>query len=198
MAGSTWPMRVEKDAPTAEPLTLEEAKLRAAVNWPDGDPRDAQLTGFIAAARAYVERRIVRTIPTQTMRLYYDADQIAVGTVLQLPLPLVSVEAVTSTSAAGVETPLDPSAYTVARGPALLTIVGPLPGNVQTWEGWRVNVTSGTAADAIDPVLVQVIGLLTAHYQTAGRDLAVLEKRVVEVPQGFEDAIAPFLPQVIP
>ncbi len=198
MADSPWPMRIEKDPPTAEPLTLEQAKLRAALNWPDGDPRDDQMKGFIAAARAYVERRIARTIPAQDLRLYYDAAQIAVGTVLQLPVPLVSVASVTSTDAAGVETALDATAYTVQRGPGLLTMVGPLPTDVRATEGWRVSVTSGTDSTALDPELVQVIGLLTAHYATAGRDLVTLAAQGLEIPQGFEDALTPFLPQEIP
>jgi uncharacterized phiE125 gp8 family phage protein len=195
---SPWPVRVEKDAPTAEPLTLAQAKLRAALNWPDGDPRDDLMKEFIAAARAYVERRIARTIAAQAMRLYYDAAQIAVGTILQLPLPLVSVESVTSTDAAGVETALATTAYSVQRGPGLLTVIGPLPTDVRAAEGWRVNVTSGTDVTALDPELVQVIGLLTAHYATAGRDLVTLVAQGLEIPQGFEDALTPFLPQEIP
>jgi uncharacterized phiE125 gp8 family phage protein len=196
------PVRVVKTPPVAEPLTLPEAKLRAGLDWLDGDPRDAQMNDFIAAARAYVERRIDSAIPAQTHTLYYDGAAISIGAVLQLPtLPLVSVETIASTDTANVETVLDPVAYTVQRGPGIITFVGPLPSDVRTYEGWRVAVTVGTDIADLDPELVQVVGLLLAHYATAGRDLVTLGgSRVgaVEIPQGFEAALAPFVPQEIP
>jgi hypothetical protein len=39
--------------------------------------------------------------------------------------------------------------------------------------------------------LVQAVGLLTAHYATLGRDLA-LSGTMTPVPMGYEEAIAPY------
>lgn len=196
---SSLPVRVQKVAPTEEPITLAQAKLRAAVNWPDGDPRDDQMNGFISAARDYVEKRTARAIASQTQQLFYDAAAVSVGAVLQLPAsaqPLVSVGAVASTDAAGVETVLAATAYEVHLGTGTIVMLGPLPTDVRASEGWRVQVTCGNDVATLDPGLVQIIGLLTAHYQTSGRDLVTLTQ-ATEMPQGFEDALLPFLPQVL-
>jgi uncharacterized phiE125 gp8 family phage protein len=201
---STWPsvlapwVRVVEAAPTDEPLTLDEAKLRAGLDWTVGDPMDALMGSFISAARAYVEQRIARAIPVQTHEVFYDGAGVVVGTLLVVPgtsQPLASVEAVTSTDSAGTEHALDPAAYVVQRGRGLIQLVGPLPTDVQAIEGWRVDLTCGAAT--IDPELLQVVGLLVAHYATLGRDLASITP-AMQIPQGFEEAITPFLPTVIP
>jgi uncharacterized phiE125 gp8 family phage protein len=57
------------DGPTEEPLTLDEAKLRAGLDWAPGDPRDALMTGFIAAARSLVEQRTGLALLTQTREI---------------------------------------------------------------------------------------------------------------------------------
>jgi len=192
------PVRVAKTAPTDEPLTLDEGKLRAGLDWAVGDPRDALMQAFIAAARQYVEQRTARAIASQAHQLFYDSAGIVVGTLLAVPgssQPVISVAAVTSTDAAGVDHVLDAAAYVVQPGRGLVQLLGPLPTDVRPLEGWRVDLTCGT--DPLDPGLVQVIGLLTAHYATLGRDLASITP-ALDVPHGFEDALAPFVPQVIP
>jgi len=60
-------------APTEEPLTLDEAKLRAGLDWVAGDPRDALMTGFIAAARAKVEHDTGLALLTQTRNVLVNA-----------------------------------------------------------------------------------------------------------------------------
>jgi len=44
------------------------------------------------------------------------------------------------------------------------------------------------------PLLVHAVGLLTAHYATLGRDLALAGMRgaMETVPMGYEEAIAPY------
>jgi uncharacterized phiE125 gp8 family phage protein len=192
------PVRVAKTAPTDEPLTLDDGKLRAGLDWAVGDPRDALMESFIAAARQYVEQRTARAIPAQAHQLFYDSAGIVVGTLLAVPgasQPVISVAAVTSTDTAGAEHVLDAAAYVVQPGRGVIQLLGPLPTDVQALEGWRVDLTCGT--DPLDPGLVQVIGLLTAHYATLGRDLASITP-ALDVPHGFEEALAPFVPQVIP
>lgn len=195
----TLPVRVAKTAPTAEPLTLDEAKLRAGLDWADGDPRDDLMNDFIRAARAYVEQRTAHAIPSQAQQLFYDNTGVAVGTWFAVPGPSqpIASTTVTSIDTANAEHVLDPAAYTVDRNRGLVQLVGPLPTDVRALEGWRVDLMCGTDAAALDPELKQVIGLLVAHYATLGRDLASITP-ALEIPLGFEDAIAPFVPQVIP
>jgi hypothetical protein len=54
------------DGPAFEPLTLEEAKLRAGLDWPAGDPRDALMDSFIKAARQKVEQDTGLALAEQT------------------------------------------------------------------------------------------------------------------------------------
>jgi hypothetical protein len=56
--------------PSEEPLTLPEAKLRAALDWPDGDPRDALMRDVLAAARAKVELDTELALLTQTRDVF--------------------------------------------------------------------------------------------------------------------------------
>jgi hypothetical protein len=56
--------------PVMEPLTLDEAKLRAGLDWPSGDPRDAQMLGFLRAARERVERDTGTALLLQTRDVY--------------------------------------------------------------------------------------------------------------------------------
>jgi len=56
--------------PMLEPLTVEQAKLRAGLTWAPGDPRDAQLESFIRAARERVERDTGVALLTQTRDVY--------------------------------------------------------------------------------------------------------------------------------
>jgi uncharacterized phiE125 gp8 family phage protein len=190
------PVRVAKTAPTDEPLTLDEAKLRAGLDWAAGDPRDDLMADFISAARGYVEQRVNRALPTQAHQVFYDSSGVAVGALLLIPRgsqPVVSVEGVTSFDATGQAQALDPAAYAVQRG--AVQLLGPLPADVRALEGWRIDLTCGSAD--LDPGLVQVIGLLTAHYATLGRDLASITP-ASDIPHGFEETIAPFEPEVLP
>src|SRR5258705_9577128 len=52
--------------PALEPLTLDQGKLRAGLDWVAGDPRDALMTGFIQAARSQVEQDTGLALLTQT------------------------------------------------------------------------------------------------------------------------------------
>src|SRR5436190_19232784 len=88
--------------PSVEPLTLDDAKLRANLDWVAGDPRDALMSGFIAAARSKVEQDTGLALLTQTRDVYLDAVQ---GRTIDLPSqsrPLQSVASVKSIDTAGV------------------------------------------------------------------------------------------------
>jgi hypothetical protein len=183
--------------PAEEPLTVDEAKLRAAMSWAvttPPDPRDQLLTDFITAARAKVENDTGLALLTQVHDLYI------LDNVYAIPLPMLctptqSVEDVTPTV-----TLYDASAP---------------PPCVPPWPGWGwydgcwyipsvyaagtvLRVTAGweTVADlkAQAPGLYHAVGLLVAHYATLGRDLAITGAvaSVNTVPETYEDTIQPY------
>lgn len=180
-------------APEFEPLTLEEAKLRAGQDWEDGDPRDALMESYIAAARAKVEQDTGLALPEQTRDIYLDRMP---GNVLELPAlsrPLQSVTSIKTFDTDGNENTLDPSNYTVdvTSGRISLSETGAWPTDLRTFRPWTIRIVSGwPAAAEIPPLLVFAVGLLCAHYMTAGRD-AVSSEGYQPTPLGYESAIAP-------
>jgi hypothetical protein len=147
-------------------LTLDEGKLRAGLEWEAGDPRDALMLGFIAAAQNQVEQRTGLALLTQVRDVYLFGPG-------QRPPQTTPIQAVLSSP---VPTPSD------------------WPTEPFPFQPWSVRVVAGwPAVEQIPPLLVHAVGLLTAHYATAGRDLvSITSSTVSEMPQGFEDAIETF------
>ena len=172
---SVWSVLVE--GPTVEPLTLDEAKLRAGLDWTPGDPRDPLLEDFIRAARAQVEQDTGLALLTQTRDVYVLVPAAALPSQTQ---PTQSI------------TPLLPTRATVARPwpyqPGRLAVFDPAwdaPASYRVVAGWP----NPAALRAEAPTLLHAVGLLVAHYATLGRDLARTEP-TSPVVHGYEDAIA--------
>jgi len=184
--------------PTEEPITLDEAKLRAGLAWPTtdpADPRDALMNDFIAAARQQVERDTGLALLTQTRDLYFTVITAGLVTLPMHALPLQEVISVT---------PIDPAtgrATGAARPPGtigLVTVGGVTQLTAAAFEGMtaavaqcKVGWTDRAALKAAAPLLVQAVGLLTAHFVTTGRD-AVSTGTATPTPLGYEDAIASY------
>jgi uncharacterized phiE125 gp8 family phage protein len=192
--------------PAVEPLTLAQGMLRAGLtgSWTPGtgDERDAMITGFIAAARAKVEQDTGVALLTQTRDVYLD---VVSDAVLELPpqsRPLQSVTSVKTIDTAGVTNTLDVSNYHVDLGNARIGLsdVGMWPSDLRGFQPWVIRIVAGFAdvatLTAHHPLLVHAVGLLVAHYATAGRDLASTDSLEL-VPQGYEDTIAGYVPVVI-
>lgn len=102
--------------PSAEPVTLAEAKLRLRVGT---DVHDDTINQWIAAARERVERETGRALLSQTWverRDRWDGDGrlLAFGTQFRLPRPpLIALEAVTTYDADGAPSDHDPAAFFV-------------------------------------------------------------------------------------
>lgn len=96
--------------PTAEPVTLGEAKLHLRV---DIDDDDDLIEALIAAAREYVERlcRPQLALITQTWTLVLD--ETPGDTITLRPYPLQSVSSIKTISDAGVEATYSSSGYQV-------------------------------------------------------------------------------------
>lgn len=206
---SQWPIAtptvtsVLVDPPAEEPLTLDEAKGRAGLNWPAGDPRDVMMRGFIAAARSKVEKDTGLALLTQTRDIYLDA---VFGYALTLPSqsrPLKSVTSIKWTSYAGVVNTYDPANYVVdlASSRIALAVGSVWPTDLRPFQPWVIRIVSGwTTADELlarEPLLVHAVGMLTAHYATLGRDLASID-RVSEVPYGYYESIEAYCPVTLP
>lgn len=183
--------------PVLEPFTLPEAKLRAGLDWVDGDARDGLMTGFISAARSQVERDTGIACFTQTHTVSL-ARQARSWRPIALPWRPVQSVVVDVVSPAGVydgnQYVLDPSS--VDPRPATLALVAGL------WpSGLQATIVVGhlTVADfaAQAPGLLHAIGLLLAHYATVGRDLTTTGT-IARTPAGYAEAIAPYQLVVVP
>ena len=93
---------------------------------------------------------------------------------------------------AGVVSILDPATYIVDTwgGQIVRALDAVWPTDAVRW---IVRLVCGTEAAAVPPRLLFAIGLLTAHYATLGRDLASIDV-TTEIPYGYEDSIAPYVP----
>jgi uncharacterized phiE125 gp8 family phage protein len=181
--------------PAIEPLTLDEAKLRAGQEWVAGDPRDALMLGNIRAARAYVENDTGLALLTQTRDIYLDR---VTGPVLRLPeqsRPLQSVTSIKTTDTAGVQTTLAPGGYVVDLATARIYLAsgGAWPCDGRLFLPWTIRIVSGWASVAlIPPDLFQAVALMTAHLSTFGRDVLQVGHIVATTPLGYEDLVAPY------
>ena len=196
------PVSVLVTPPVEEPLTLEQAKARAGFDWISPDPRDALLMDFLRAARAQVEHDTGLALLTQTRDAWLNAFPLTATGLIRLPSqcrPLQSVTTVGFIDATGVAIVLPAEAYVVdlARGeiglapgatwPAFSTLRGVAPITIRVVAGWPdADILAQHA-----PLLVQAVGLLTAHYATAGRDLASGDG-LEATPLGYAAAIAPY------
>lgn len=186
-----------------EPLTLAQGKLRASLDWVDGDPRDALMTGFIAAARSKVEQDTGLALLLQTRDVLFDALPRQGPIILpSQSRPLQAVTSIASIDTSDVVHTLDPVNYVVDLASARvgLSLAGVWPTDLRPFQPWAIRIVSGwpsvAALQAAAPLLVHAVGLLTAHYATLGRDLASLDP-ATEVPQGYADVISSYVPVVV-
>lgn len=180
--------------PSNEPLTLAQGKLRAGLDWPDGDPRDDLMNGFIRTARTKVETDGSLALLTQTRELYYDA----VPIVLQLTVRPIQSAIVTAVLADGTEQIIDPATYTIDKAGGRIGFTTAPAGTLRSFQPWVIEVVAGWSTPTeIPPDLMQLVGLLTAHYATLGRDLASVES-IEDVPYGYAELIEPWRLEILP
>lgn len=185
------------DAATTEPLTVDELYARARI-VPGDEEDQALVASYIKAAREQVERDTGCALPTQTIAISYD--RIESGP-YRLPMPpCQDVTSVIYMDVDGGSTQVDPDVaiaqLDVVSMPARLLFTSGafagLPAPVALQPLGLVAVVGWTPAE-LPELLKQAVGLLAAHYLTAGRDRTVIGTSVVVMPAGYEDAIAPFV-----
>jgi uncharacterized phiE125 gp8 family phage protein len=179
-----------------EPLTLDEGKMRAELDWDDDDARDALMRQWIAAARNKVEQDTGLALLTQVRDVYMD---VVSRRTIDLPsqsLPLQEVTSVSTVDTADATNVLASTNYVVDLVTARigLALSGSWPTDLRPFQPWLIRIVSGwTTVAAIPPLLIHAVGLMTAHFATAGRDVAAVGAiSSVETPFGYEDAIAPY------
>jgi uncharacterized phiE125 gp8 family phage protein len=190
--------------PALDPLTIDEGKLAAGLDWAPGDPRDALMLRFIKAATRKVQTDTGIVPLTTAYDLLFDA--LTPNQPIALPWRPVQSVTVASITLAGVSMPvaagdviLDPGG--VAPIAARVSIAATAwPFDLRTFQPWILHLVVGyTSVDLLnkaDPMLVHLIARLVAHYATLGRDLASIDPST-EVPMGYTDDIAAYIPVVV-
>lgn len=189
-----------------EPLTITEGKLRAGLDWVAGDPRDALMANFLAAARSKVEKDTGIVLLLKTFDVYFDA--LPRGPIALPWRPVTSIVSVNSIDSAGAvheldvtNYHLDPSSAAPVPARVALSDVGAWPTDLRAFQPYVLRLTAGYASvaalTAAEPLLVHLVGRLTAHYATLGRDLASVDA-LSDVPFGYEDDIAAYRLVTVP
>lgn len=170
--------------PLREPVTL--AQLKAHVRS-DAAEDDADLRGFIAAARAHAEQLLGRAIVPRPVRAIFDGWPCGDGQ-LELLVPVVSVDAVTYTGPAGGAAPAW-TGFVARTSNGGVTRVRPASG--QDWPALgsdpliTLDATSGYARVPDD--LRQAILMIAAHWH-ANRE-AVTVDGGADVPMSARDIL---------
>jgi uncharacterized phiE125 gp8 family phage protein len=190
------------EPPADEPVTIADVKLRAELDWLDGDPRDALATQLIQTAREFVEADTGLALLTQTRDVFFDHVP-PCATPILLPTYCAPVQTVLSwqvRTQSGVVA-LDPTSVTADQGsnPGRIVVAPPSSGpwpSVYGLQPWALRLVVGwpTPQD-LPPRLVHAVGLLAAHLLTAGRDAVTVMGRGGHdqiMPLGYEDAVDPY------
>jgi uncharacterized phiE125 gp8 family phage protein len=194
-----WAVRVTDEGNDDDVLTVDELKERARI-VPGDEESDALLQSYITAARQQVERDIGCALPTQTVAASFDTVDASQPLTVPWP-PLQAVEGVSYTDPDGVVVDLDPT--------ELITRIDTLsmPGRIWWLPGVFTGVpypltltlalTVGWTKDTLPPLLKFAVGLLAAHYLTAGRDRVVIGTIVDDMPAGYAEAIQAYRIEVL-
>jgi uncharacterized phiE125 gp8 family phage protein len=152
--------------PTAEPVSLSEAKLHLRVDHAD---EDTLISGLISGARGQIEALCWHALMTQTLELVLDGWPC--GDTIELPHPpLQSVTSISYKDVDGVTTTLASDQYSVAKdsepGRIVLAPGCTWPGvTLWTAEAIRVRFVAGwLSAAAVPQRLKQALLLLVGEW----------------------------------
>lgn len=164
--------------PTEEPVTVPQLKAQCRITH---DDEDLLLSGYISAAREYLEIVARRQFLTATYRLTAAGCEVLPILVYPKP-PLQSVVEIATVDADGQTTVVDPATYRVVKGElygkAIFTVTPDLSLLVQT------TFVAGWTLETLPPTLAQATLLLAASYQE-NRE-GTTEKPMEKLPYGIE------------
>lgn len=183
--------------PTQEPLTLEQAKLYARIDYDDDDKLIMEL---IKSARRWIETQTHRALVTSTWDYSIDWSWPINSQGLQmirLPInPVASVSSISYDDGSSPSSSLSSSDYTAVLRDFNSYIV---PAYNVEWpttrcvpEAATVRFVAGEAIGQVDPALLMAVTMLTGHLYER-RDAAA-EKALQEIPYGVEALVSPFRP----
>jgi len=176
-------------APTAEPLTVEEAKSHLRVT--DNDAADeASIALMIAAAREYCERWCRRTFPTTTLKLTLDRFPPNARAIVVPCPPLVSVTSIVYADPNGTATTLPANQYVVDNQSEPGRIV---PAYSLVWPTTRglvndVTITLVAGSASVRASVKQAMLLLVCHWYEH-RGSVVVGTTNSQLEQGLESLL---------
>ena len=159
--------------PAVEPVTLAEMKAYLRVDEDDGT-QDELIAGLVRAARLTVEAASRRILIEQQWRVVLESWP-AGGTVL-LPLsPLIAVERIAVTDAAGTAVDLPSGAFEadLMSDPPRIVVLDPVqPGRQRNGISIALRAGYGATAEAVPATLRLAIRILVAHWFENRGDVA--------------------------
>jgi uncharacterized phiE125 gp8 family phage protein len=186
-------------APSAEPVTLAEAKDWLRV---DGDADDALIEGLISVARSLAERFFDRSLVTQAWTAYYDRFDCWE---IRLPRgPLQAVNSVQYLDTAGDLQTLDAESYEAdeTRDPGTVQ-----PAYAEVWpatrcapKAVRVTFTSGygSAAEVPEPVKAALKFAVSMWYRRRGDGAEEIDPGKLALPQASQMMLMAYWPGSYP
>jgi uncharacterized phiE125 gp8 family phage protein len=181
-------------APSAEPVSLAEAKAHLRVSHPSDD---ALIATYLMAARAAAENYTRRALAVQTFDQTFDYDYPCSHDgrprLVLLRSPLVSVTSVSYVDTAGATQTLNPSQYLVDA----IGIEGRIePAYGVTWPEVRDQMAAVTvrfvAGYAQIPEPVRAAILLTLGHLYEHREDVVIGPSANELPRGADALLFPY------
>jgi uncharacterized phiE125 gp8 family phage protein len=177
-------------APAEHPVSLNEVKEHLRVDFTD---HDTLISSLIEAATGHLEKRCRRAFVTQEWRL----ELAAFAAEIEIPLPpLVSVDQIDYTDAAGSQQTLPASVYNVDTAST--------PGRVVRADGadWpetkmvpgavRIAFTAGFGGAADVPGDIKAaIKLMVGHWYE-NREAVIVGQAASELPMAVDALIAPY------
>lgn len=155
-------------APTAEPLTLTEAKLHLRVN---NTLENDLISALIVAARQFVEGYTWRPLMTQTIDVVFDT--ITDRTILINKAPIQSITSVKYLDSSNVEQTINSSLYVtdLLNSPCRVKLDS-IPTMKDTLNAFKIRIVAGYASAAVIPqtyksAMLLIIGHLYENKQQA-------------------------------
>ena len=171
--------------PSAEPVTLAEAKARLKLT---STADDTAITGYIVSAREFAERVSRRSLAQKVYKAYFDRFP-SPGTPLRIPAPpLVSVATVKYLDSALVLQTWDSAEYFVAANqePGLIL---PKPSNVYPSAAWMPDSVevqfmagAGTERTWWNQVRTSVLNIVVYLFDHPGQEIP---ENLVQIPKVY-------------
>lgn len=177
-------------APSADPVTLAEAKTHLRVDHSD---EDARIASLIKAAVSYLDGRsgiLGRCLVTQTLELVLDQFPTRE---IELPLgPVASVTFIKYVDSNGAEQTFSAGSYTVDLSSLTARAIPNTswPATMAAANAVTVRYVAGTAAASVPEAIRQAILLLVGHWYENRQPVA--GSSVADLPFTVDALIAPF------